>query len=642
MPPTFGCDNIIVTPLLSGGFFVSTRRSSLPAAMIASLLAFFATSTGLCSIRGPGKYNGVVIFDRWDGCHLYSGGYIMEISEKVKVVLRPYAGQAVLIDAQEVIQPMNPGDGLITKLVVLGPAAEPATAGFGRPPLVEGLSLKAIPNFGAQGGDELIIEVRNTGETKREIDTGALAPTLLGERNERFECFNASDGPSYPVITRTNINSLNSYPVHGSCGSGRTLNLWLLPGIALSSTFNLDPGQNIEIPLRFTLSAGKYQFLAGYGGGVHQARALASNLLSFDIDEAGRPHLVGAATTDEAARRPRRVAAVCGKVVLEDGSAAANARVFLWPAPIAKAEPRAANMTVSSGEGGFRMESVLEGQYALSAVLVSLNSVLTGASGDGHLSDAKVLSLPSSLRDCSLRLTVRPAPAYTIRGRTQAADPAAGTRVARLIMKSGDAFPFESTAVIQADGRYEFRNVPAGRYQFFAGRTGSGFDVTSDIDDLRIDIRWPDKTSTATGGHAMPADFNEVMTVVELRALDRAEHTYAKTYDKGFARNLDVLGPPPKWYHETEDYAGLVGKIGTPFLADEDATHFTESGYRFAYICGEADAQGKITRYTFFARPTQFGKTGKRNFLMDESGVIHATSADGLATEHDPVVNDYP
>jgi hypothetical protein len=290
------------------------------------------------------------------------------------------------------------------------------------------------------------------------------------------------------------------------------------------------------------------------------------------------------------------------------------------------------------------MKSVLEGQYALSAILLSPNGVLTGASGDRHLSDATVLSLPSLPQDCSLRLTIRRAPAYTVRGRTQPADPGAGTRIARLILKSGDAFPFESTAVIQADGRYEFRNVPAGRYQyqFFAGWTGSGFDVMSDIDDLRISIRWPDKTSAATDRHAMPAEFNEEMTVLELRALDQAEHTYAKTYNKGFAGNLDVLGPPPKWYHETEDHAGLLGKIGTAFLTDEDATHFTESGYRFTYSIGEPDADGKITHYTVSARPTQFGKTGKRNFLMNEGGVIHATNAESPATKDDPVVNDHP
>ena len=66
-----------------------------------------------------GKYNGVVIFDRWDACHLYTGTYQLEISEKIKEQLRPYRGKAMLIDAQEVHQPMNPGDAIVTRLQVL-------------------------------------------------------------------------------------------------------------------------------------------------------------------------------------------------------------------------------------------------------------------------------------------------------------------------------------------------------------------------------------------------------------------------------------------------------------------------------------------------------------------------------------------
>ena len=65
--------------------------------------------------RGPGKYCGVVIFDRWGGCTLYSGIYVMYVSEKVKNGLRPFAGRAVQIDAKKVNQPENPGDGLITQ-----------------------------------------------------------------------------------------------------------------------------------------------------------------------------------------------------------------------------------------------------------------------------------------------------------------------------------------------------------------------------------------------------------------------------------------------------------------------------------------------------------------------------------------------
>ncbi len=608
---------------------------------IALVLSCSLPFTGLCAVRGPGKYSGVVVFDRWDGCHLYSGAYVMEISEKVKEKLRPFAGQAMLIDAEEVFQPINPGDGLITKLQVLGPAEEPVKAGFGLPPNLEGLSLKAIPNFGSQGPDWLIVKLSNTGASKQAIDTNALAPTLLAKK-QGLECLEPSDGPSYAAVSRTNVNFLNSQPASSSClvnGKGTTVNMSLLPGAAISSQFDLAPGQSLEVPLRFDLSAGEYQFLAGYGGGVHQVRGLASNMISFNVDEAGKPHLVGGDTTAEPVRT-RRVGVVCGSVILPDGSAAADTKVFLWAAPMAKSEPRAADITLTQADGSFRMESVLEGHYVLSAVRVSPHSVLVGASGDRGLVDAKVLDLPSFPENCSIQLTILAQPTYTIRGRTEAADPAARARTARLILKSGNAYPFESTVAIQPDGRYEFRDVPPGRYQFFAGWTGAGFDVSADIEDLHVNIKWPDQTSTETAASPMPPAFNETMAISELGILNQAERTYAKTYGQGLARNLDVLGPPAKWYHETADRAGLLSKLGTPFLTDEDATHFTEFGYQFTYSAGEPDASGKITQYTVSARPTQFGKTGKRTFFMDESGVIRARNGDSPATRDDPVVND--
>jgi hypothetical protein len=607
---------------------------------VALLLPF----TGLSGIRGPGKYSGVVIFDRWDGCHLYSGVYLMEVSEKVKEQLRPFAGQAMLIQAEEVLQPMNPGDGLITKLRVIGPAEEPVKPRFGFAPILEGLSLTAVPNFGAAGGEELVVRLTNTGDSNRAIDTDALAPTLLAKKQGTECLLEPSDGPSYAAVTRTNVNLMSSHPASGSClvnGKGRTVDISLSPGVAISAQFDLAPGRSIEVPLRFNLSPGEYQFLAGYGGGVHQMRALASNIISFDIDEAGRPHLVGGSTTAEPVRT-RRVGVVCGKVILPDGNAGADTKVFLWAAPVAKSEPRAANTTITNADGTFRMESVLEGQYALSAVRVSPHSVLAGASGDAGLAVAKVLDLPSFPENCSLQLTIRAQPTYTIRGRTDATDPAAPTRTARLILKSGDAYPFESTAVIQADGRYEFGEIPPGRYQFFAGWTGAAIHVKADIEDVHINIKWPDHTATKTAVPTMPAEFNEAMALAELGIVNQAESAYAKTYGKGFARNLDVLGPPPKWYHETADGAGLLSKLGTPFLTDEDATHFTELGYQFTYSAGEPDADAKITRYTVSARPTQFGKTGERNFFMDESGVIHARNSDSPATKDDPVVNDSP
>lgn len=78
----------------------------------------------VAGIRGAGKYNGVVFYDRWGNCYLFSGVYLMYISEKVKETLRPYQGRAMEIDAKEVYQPMNPGDGLITKYEVIGESKE--------------------------------------------------------------------------------------------------------------------------------------------------------------------------------------------------------------------------------------------------------------------------------------------------------------------------------------------------------------------------------------------------------------------------------------------------------------------------------------------------------------------------------------
>ena len=174
-----------------------------------SFLTVGLAPSAFAAVRGPGKYNGVVIFDRWDGCHLFGGVYDMEVSEKVKELLRPYDGQAILVDAKEVLQPMNPGDGLITKLDVLGPAEEPNTkTGGNAPPLLDGLVVTATPNFREGGHDEFVITLRNTGPAPRDIDMGALGPTLFAKKsgNDCLEFMGSpSDGPSYAAATRRSI-----------------------------------------------------------------------------------------------------------------------------------------------------------------------------------------------------------------------------------------------------------------------------------------------------------------------------------------------------------------------------------------------------------------------------------------------------
>lgn len=287
-------------------------------------------------IRGSGNYNGIVIFDRWDSCHLYSGAYVMEISDSVKHLLRPYANRPVWVRVSEVVQSRNPGDGRIEQLEVLGPSEETTPEDLAKTPLLEDLSLRAFANFSSADSPELIIELRNTGTVYRSVDMHALGPTLFAKKDGP-ECSNSSDGPSLVAITRTNIEFMYQYPTESSgCfldEKRRTARLWLPPGLVVSTAFDLGPGQSIEVPLRFELSAGEYEFLAGYGGGVHAARTLASNRIAFDINEKRKPELVGPATGYTKATRARHAGAVRGSVTSEDGRPAASAKVYLWPTP---------------------------------------------------------------------------------------------------------------------------------------------------------------------------------------------------------------------------------------------------------------------------------------------------------------------
>jgi hypothetical protein len=112
-----------------------------------NLIALFLSLSGCAltlyaGIRGPGKYSGVVIFDRWDTCFLLSGPYIMYVSEKVKENLRAYKDQVMQVDASEVLQPMNPGDGLIQKYTIVGPAPKDSSR-----QVIEGIRISIESDF---------------------------------------------------------------------------------------------------------------------------------------------------------------------------------------------------------------------------------------------------------------------------------------------------------------------------------------------------------------------------------------------------------------------------------------------------------------------------------------------------------------
>jgi len=232
-------------------------------------------------IRGPGKYSGVVIFDRWGGCTLYSGIYVMYISEKAKQGLRPYSGQAVQIDAKEVSQPINPGDGLITQFKFLGAAPE----GHRSWVKIDGIRLTSTVRIEPDGKPVATITIENTNGSAVKLLSQELALTLLTKRAEG-DRWSVSDGPSFALITRQSFEIGSSEPRWKANGlqAGKPYAWTIGKESALPHDFMLGPKERKTIDVHFDLPDGQYDFLCGYGGGVHKSKCIASNLSAFDVE----------------------------------------------------------------------------------------------------------------------------------------------------------------------------------------------------------------------------------------------------------------------------------------------------------------------------------------------------------------------
>jgi len=264
-----------MNPLLALLLFTARKRRLVTVCLLASLSASLCT-TANAGIRGPGKYSGVVIFDRWGGCILFSSVYLMYISEAVKDQLRPYDGQPIELDALEVIQPTNPGDGLIRKLMVLGPAPKSKS-----PFTFDGIKLTAQPV--AVKGERAALEltVTNEGDAPAKIDSSQIGFVLLSEKIAGAPT--PSDGPSTAVITRSNV-----FTGKGTWGLGIGENVYsysyLIPDtLRFPQSFDLAPHASRSTQLRFYLPPGHYQFFAGYGGGVHESELVVSNPVSIEL-----------------------------------------------------------------------------------------------------------------------------------------------------------------------------------------------------------------------------------------------------------------------------------------------------------------------------------------------------------------------
>jgi hypothetical protein len=249
-----------------------SRTASL--VWVGLLAAAVVTPMLVAGVRPVGRYNGVVFYDRWDNCYLFSGVYLMYVSEAVKETLRAYRGKSIEIDAQEIRQAMNPGDGLIMKLAVIGESKEDRSL-IDRAPPIRGIELRATVSTVADHV-KATVAIGNRNSSEISIDARALGFAVIA-LDKPFIC--PGDGTSCAVITRIDATSPNGKNTVDSHRWGWTFQ----GGDRLPNRLTLRTGEKRTTTVVFDLPKGLYQFVAGYGGGVHSGPCLASNAVPFDV-----------------------------------------------------------------------------------------------------------------------------------------------------------------------------------------------------------------------------------------------------------------------------------------------------------------------------------------------------------------------
>jgi hypothetical protein len=126
---------------------------------------------------------------------------------------------------------------------------------------------------------------------------------------------------------------------------------------------------------------------------------------------------------------------------------------------------------------------------------------------------------------------------------------------------------------------------------------------------------------------ASDLDAREDAAIANLRGLADAVETYKNAWGK-LPESLAQLGPAPKDEISPEQAS----------LVNEHLAAGSAAGYRFRYRIVPAGHAGEQS-FELTAMPEDYGKTGKRSFLLDSDGKIHAADRHGqIATLEDTTV----
>jgi hypothetical protein len=141
------------------------------------------------------------------------------------------------------------------------------------------------------------------------------------------------------------------------------------------------------------------------------------------------------------------------------------------------------------------------------------------------------------------------------------------------------------------------------------------------LDIPQLSKQWAESDITA----------HEQAAVATLRGLADAIETYRRAYGK-LPDSLAQLGPAPKDQISPEQAS----------LVNEHLAAGSTAGYKFRYRIVSSPQEANQT-FELVAMPEAYGKTGRRSFLMDAAGKIHAADKHGdLATADDSLLADSP
>lgn len=233
----------------------------------------------------PGKYSGMVVFDRWDNCYLLVNHFQLYISDSQKEALRKYAGEGAEILAKDVYQPSSTRPARINSFQYLGPASK------GKHPRsssnLRGLKLSTHMDFTENGHNIFFITAQNQVSVPLTLFSNELGLTLL--RKKELPTQGApSDGNSF-VLLGGHSFEFPGERIPRLSGAGMTYGInykWHMEAAhALPHSFELAPNETRTLKLTFDLPDGHYDFLSCYGSFGSTERCVASNLTSFDIKE---------------------------------------------------------------------------------------------------------------------------------------------------------------------------------------------------------------------------------------------------------------------------------------------------------------------------------------------------------------------